>query len=199
MEQGPTVISIVVVSHSHEVAQGVRRLAAQMAPPELTILAVGGLRQVANSAEEPRTAHTATNQTAKQSSAELHTETHTESSADLQPEPSREACREPADTYVLGSDVHAIVAAIQEGWSPAGVLILADLGSSIMSAETALELLPPDRAQVCCISNAPLVEGAIIAAVEAGLGHDLETVNRAAEATADFVKVQRDPPGPVIG
>jgi dihydroxyacetone kinase phosphotransfer subunit len=136
-------ITILLVSHSHEVAQGIRRLAAQMAPPTLQILAVGGVR---TDADEP---------------------------------------------FALGTDIEAIVAAIRAGWSPDGVLILADLGSSVMSAETAIDLLPAPMRQRCLISNAPLVEGAIIAAVEAGLEHDLEAVNRAAEAAAYMVKVFR--------
>jgi dihydroxyacetone kinase DhaKLM complex PTS-EIIA-like component DhaM len=41
----------------------------------------------------------------------------------------------------------------------------------------------------CIISNAPLVEGAIIAAIEAGLGRTLAEINEAAEAVIRVAKV----------
>jgi len=82
---------------------------------------------------------------------------------------------------LLGTDAAAIAEAIRNVWSPAGVLLLVDMGSSILSAEQALELLEASMRSRCQISNAPLVEGAIIAAVEAGLGRTLEEVNAAAE------------------
>ncbi len=71
------------------------------------------------------------------------------------------------------------------------MLILVDLGSAILSAETALELLPDEQRERCLISNAPLVEGAVVAALEASLGHSLEDVNRAAEAVRNLDKVLR--------
>jgi dihydroxyacetone kinase DhaKLM complex PTS-EIIA-like component DhaM len=43
----------------------------------------------------------------------------------------------------------------------------------------------------CLISNAPLVEGAIVAALEASFNHSLEDVNRAAEAASHFEKIAR--------
>ncbi len=71
------------------------------------------------------------------------------------------------------------------------MLILVDLGSAILSAETALELLPDEQRERCLISNTPLVEGAVVAALEASLGHSLEDVNRAAEAVRNLDKVLR--------
>jgi len=68
------------------------------------------------------------------------------------------------------------------------LLVLMDLGSAVMSAEMAFEALEcPVR-----LSNAPLVEGAIVAAVEASLGADLEHIAAAAEQAATLRKVQRD-------
>ncbi len=66
------------------------------------------------------------------------------------------------------------------------VLVLVDLGSAVMSAEIALELseLP------FVISNAPLVEGAVLAAVEASIGADLPQTAAAAEHARDLVKVK---------
>ncbi len=71
----------------------------------------------------------------------------------------------------LGTSVDQIQAALQELVSPDGILILADLGSAVMSVQTALEML--DGTQTV-ISNAPLVEGAYLAAAEAAAGSNLE-------------------------
>lgn len=68
----------------------------------------------------------------------------------------------------------------------AGVLVLVDLGSAVMSAEMALE----DFALPFQLSNGPLVEGALMAAVEASIGADLEQVAEAAERTKELLKVQ---------
>lgn len=92
----------------------------------------------------------------------------------------------------LGTDAAAIATAITHCWSPAGVLLLVDLGSAVLSTELALELLPAPQAQCCLISNAPLVEGAIIATVEASLGHDLARVNAAAEGVVHIPKLMRE-------
>jgi len=98
---------------------------------------------------------------------------------------------EQSGESLLGTDATQIAAAIERCWSPAGVLLLVDLGSAVMSAELALELLPPAMQEGCMISNAPLVEGAIVAAVEASLCHSLQVVNAAAEAAGNIQKVQR--------
>ena len=92
------------------------------------------------------------------------------------------------DDYVLGTDAVQIAAAVQENWCEEGVLLLVDMGSAVMSAEQALEFLPPEMAARCLISNAPLVEGAIVAALEAGMGRSLEEVNAAAETACVLPK-----------
>jgi multiphosphoryl transfer protein len=76
----------------------------------------------------------------------------------------------------LGTDALRVVRAVDEAWSPDGVLILMDLGSAVLSAEMALDLLPRERRERVLLSAAPLVEGAVAAAVSAGLGDPLETV-----------------------
>lgn len=91
----------------------------------------------------------------------------------------------------LGTDAAQIAAAIQRCWSPAGVLVLVDLGSAVLSTELALDLLPPEVQSVCLISNAPLVEGTLIAALEASLAHPLTVVNQAAEGACHLPKVIR--------
>ncbi len=55
-----------------------------------------------------------------------------------------------------------------------------DLGSAVLSAQMALDLLPPEVAAAVHFCGAPIVEGAISAAVQIGLGSDVETVCREA-------------------
>lgn len=85
----------------------------------------------------------------------------------------------------LGTNALAILSAVEAmaaGPGVAGVLILMDLGSAVLSAETALEQLPEEtRARVRMV-DAPFVEGAVAAAVEASLGSDPGAVAAAAEA-----------------
>ena len=81
----------------------------------------------------------------------------------------------------VGTDAVRILQTLLEADNPDGILILVDLGSAILSAQTALDLLDdPALAARCRISAAPLVEGAISAAVAASSGADLETVAREA-------------------
>ena len=81
----------------------------------------------------------------------------------------------------VGTDAVRIMQTLLDADNPDGILILVDLGSAILSAQTALDLLDdPALAARCRISAAPLVEGAISAAVAASSGADLETVAREA-------------------
>lgn len=82
----------------------------------------------------------------------------------------------------LGSDAGAIALAIEQVWSADGVVVLADLGGAVMNAEMAVELLAGDRAGTIRVCDAPVVEGAVVAAVEAMGGADLEVVCATAEA-----------------
>jgi phosphoenolpyruvate-protein phosphotransferase/dihydroxyacetone kinase phosphotransfer subunit len=76
----------------------------------------------------------------------------------------------------FGTDAVEIMEAIQSVYSEDGVLVLMDLGSAILSAEMALELLPPELVENVRFCAAPVVEGAIAAGVQIGLGSDLDTV-----------------------
>ncbi|MFZ5816245.1 MAG: dihydroxyacetone kinase phosphoryl donor subunit DhaM [Bacillota bacterium] len=82
----------------------------------------------------------------------------------------------------IGTDATAILSGIEAVWSEEGVLVLVDLGSAVMSTETALELMDPARSGRVQLSGAPLVEGAIAAGVEVMLGSALAEVRAAAES-----------------
>jgi dihydroxyacetone kinase phosphotransfer subunit len=136
------VISLVIVSHCHQIAEGVKELAMQMTKEPINIISIGGIVDEAGQRQ-------------------------------------------------LGTDAVEIAAALHDSWTRDGVLILVDLGSAVLSAETALDLLPEEMQDSCLISNAPLVEGAVVAALEASLGHTLEDVNRASESACHFDKIVR--------
>ncbi|MET1008993.1 MAG: phosphoenolpyruvate--protein phosphotransferase [Gaiellaceae bacterium] len=80
----------------------------------------------------------------------------------------------------LGTDAVRVAEAIQRADQGDGVLVLMDLGSAVLSAEMALDLLPAERRTRVLLTEAPLAEGAVAAAVTAKLGASLEEV--AAEA-----------------
>ena len=75
------------------------------------------------------------------------------------------------DETTFGTDAVAIMQAIERADGPAGVVVLMDLGSAVLSTELALDLLqdPSIRDRVT-LSPAPLVEGLIVAAVAAAGG-----------------------------
>ena len=81
----------------------------------------------------------------------------------------------------LGTDVAAILAAIEAAWSDAGVAILADLGGAITNSEMAIEMLPAERQGLVVVCDAPVVEGAVVAATEASGGSSLQIVRATAE------------------
>ena len=81
----------------------------------------------------------------------------------------------------LGTSVEAIMAAIERAWSDAGVAILVDLGGAETNSEMAVEMLGAPRSSKVVVCNAPIVEGAVMAATEASAGSSLEEVRRTAE------------------
>jgi dihydroxyacetone kinase phosphotransfer subunit len=128
-------VSLVLVSHSRQLAEGVRELAAQMTQGKVRIAVAGGT----------------------------------------------------ADGR-LGTDATAILGAIEEVRGPDGVLVLVDLGSAVLSTQMAIEQLADGQGRVL-LSNAPFVEGAVIAAVEASIDGDLDAVATAALGAQQMEKV----------
>lgn len=79
----------------------------------------------------------------------------------------------------IGTDALKIQSAIEEADTGDGVCVLADLGSGIMSAEMAIEMLDGDIE--VRIADAPILEGAVSAAVTSTSGASLDEVIAAAE------------------
>lgn len=134
-------IGIVVVSHSAQLAAGLKALADQLGSPAKLLLAAG--------VDDP--------------------------------------------DHPIGTDAIAVMSAIEEADDGSGVLVLMDLGSALLSAETALELLPPELSARVRLSPAPLVEGTLAAVVAAGSGLTLDEV--AAEALGALGSKQAMLPG----
>lgn len=85
------------------------------------------------------------------------------------------------DDTTFGTDATQIVEAINAADQGAGVVVLMDLGSAVLSAELALELLDGDLRDRVVLCPAPLVEGLVVAAVAAAGGASSDEV--VAEAT----------------
>ncbi|WP_075337207.1 dihydroxyacetone kinase phosphoryl donor subunit DhaM [Yersinia enterocolitica] len=87
--------------------------------------------------------------------------------------------------HPIGTDAIKVMEAIESVYSPLGVLVLMDLGSALLSAETALELLDPEMVRNVQLCAAPLVEGTLAAVVAASSGASLAEVR--AEAMGALV------------
>jgi len=85
------------------------------------------------------------------------------------------------DRSELGTDALDIQEAILKVRSPEGVLVLMDMGSAILSAETAKELVSFEMTDPLVLCSAPLVEGSIAAAVQIQIGSALPEVTAAAQ------------------
>lgn len=135
-------VSLVIVSHSRRLAEGVAELAGQMAQGKVAIATAGGM-----AGDE------------------------------------------------LGTSVDKITNALHEVDGSDGILVLLDLGSAVMATEMAIEsfLLAiasnGEESPLIMVSSAPLVEGAVIAAVEASIGNSLQEVADAAATAYTLPKV----------
>ena len=89
----------------------------------------------------------------------------------------------------IGTDAIRISEAIRSANDGDGVVVLADLGSGVMSSETAIELLDDEGINVV-LADAPIVEGTIAAAVSAMCGSDIDAVVKAAEDCRGVRKIQ---------
>ncbi|WIM94064.1 dihydroxyacetone kinase phosphoryl donor subunit DhaM [Actinoplanes oblitus] len=123
-------VGIVLVSHSEQLASGLRDLLRQVATPDVHVEPAGGT--------------------------------------------------EDGD---LGTSFDRVAAAIERAEDGAGVLVLADLGSAVLTARAVLDDTPGPL-----LVDAPLVEGAVAAAITASAGADLATVAEAAREARDVDK-----------
>jgi len=87
----------------------------------------------------------------------------------------------------IGTDAIRIMETIREADEGEGVVVLCDLGSGILSTQTAIDLLeePIDVR----IADAPILEGAVSAAIPASFGASIEEVIAAAESAKNMKKL----------
>jgi phosphoenolpyruvate---glycerone phosphotransferase subunit DhaM len=93
----------------------------------------------------------------------------------------------------LGTSAPDITAAIRAALDAGAdeALVMLDLGSAALSLELALEEFGEDDRARVRISEAPLVEGAILAAVQASIGASIDEVAAAADGAATMTKLPR--------
>ncbi|MDG2764774.1 dihydroxyacetone kinase phosphoryl donor subunit DhaM [Vibrio parahaemolyticus] len=92
----------------------------------------------------------------------------------------------------IGTDAVRIANAIENANTGDGVLVLADLGSAILSTEMAMDILNDNSINIeIKIADAPIVEGAIASSIEAYLGGNLESCLKKAEEAKNFIKLNK--------
>ena len=128
-------VSLLIVSHSAQLAAGVRELAGQVSGGQVQIADAGG-----------------------------------------------------TDDGSLGTSINRIQSQLEQIASSDGTLVLVDMGSAVLSVEMAIEALGLTQVQ---ISDAPLVEGAYFAAIEASADASLAETAVAALQARDMIKVHR--------
>ncbi|MDR2772209.1 MAG: hypothetical protein LBB93_01925 [Elusimicrobiota bacterium] len=80
----------------------------------------------------------------------------------------------------LGTDAYDILETLEKAYSSDGVLILADLGSAVISTKVAIGMLDDIKRANAFLSSAPIVEGAIGAAVQIAAGSSIDEVKEEA-------------------
>lgn len=80
---------------------------------------------------------------------------------------------------LIGTDIDLIIDAISKAWdSNDGVILLFDLGSALMNAQMAIEMLEPDKQNKIKIIDAALVEGTILAAINSSMNKNIDQIQQ---------------------
>ncbi|MDA8479702.1 dihydroxyacetone kinase phosphoryl donor subunit DhaM [Citrobacter sp. Awk 4] len=96
----------------------------------------------------------------------------------------------------IGTDPIKVMEAIESVADADHVLVMMDIGSALLSAETALDLLDPSIAAKVRLCAAPLVEGTIAATVSAATGAGIDKVISDAMNALDAKREQLGLPSP---
>lgn len=86
----------------------------------------------------------------------------------------------------IGTDAMAIKSAIESVDQGDGVIIFADLGSAILSAETAIDFIEGIQVE---IMDAPIVEGVVSCAVQLTITQDMDIIRKTCEESKKFSKI----------
>ena len=130
-------LGVVLVSHSADIAKGLKDIVDEMNDVSVTVMAAGG-----------------------------------------------------ADEGRIGTSAVKIMEAMEALADNDYILVYADLGSSIMSAETAVEMLEEEVAGKIRMVDCPIVEGALAGVVEGCVSGDLDSVIKASEAAREVRKFE---------
>lgn len=87
-----------------------------------------------------------------------------------------------------GTDAFKIQAAIEAANTGDGVLVMVDLGSAVLSAELAVDMLDDELKGWVAIADAPILEGTVAAAIEASISQSLASVVATAEGARELRK-----------
>ena len=94
------------------------------------------------------------------------------------------------DDGELGTSVPSILSALEGLLETSdGVLVIPDLGSAVLAARTAKELLG-DRADRVLIADGPVLEGTLMASVEASVGAGLDRLVAVVDEARGLRKLQ---------
>lgn len=93
------------------------------------------------------------------------------------------------ETGEIGTDPMRIQEAVEKVNQGDGVVLVADLGSAVMSIGVAKEMLEPEVAESVYLANAPLIEGAIAATIEAAMGSPAKKVLQTAQDSRNMDKI----------
>jgi len=91
------------------------------------------------------------------------------------------------DDYELGTSAAKVERGLRLAESGAGVVVLPDLGSAVLTVRAVLE--DEDPAANVAMADAPFVEGAVAATVTAAAGGDIKAVAAAAEEARNARKL----------
>jgi PTS hybrid protein len=89
----------------------------------------------------------------------------------------------------LGTDGSRVLSALQEPVNGTGIVVLMDIGSSVLAVRAALAELQPEQLGKVFLADAPLVEGALAAAVAASTGAPPDLVAKTAEEARSVAKL----------
>lgn len=85
----------------------------------------------------------------------------------------------------IGTSFTKVMSGVAEADQGAGVVVVSDLGSALLTAETVLDMLDESQRPGVRVVDVPFVEGGVAAAVAAESGGGLDDVVTAAEGAVD--------------
>jgi PTS hybrid protein len=89
----------------------------------------------------------------------------------------------------LGTDGGRVLSALEDSANGTGTVVIMDIGSSVLAVRAGLADLEPDVLEKVFVADAPLVEGALAAAVTASTGAPPDVVANAAEEARNARKL----------